>query len=130
MPKVLIIAYWYPPKQTIGALRPAKWVKYLPDFGWDPVVITVSPRTDRYTKYGSLQEGPTAGRIYRTRDLSLNELLHSLSRRELPNHSATPQPTANPVTSTSLPSKLRRFAHRFAYAFYKSVLCFPDEAWP
>jgi hypothetical protein len=28
-----------------------------------------------------------------------------------------------------LPSNLRRFAHRFAYAFYKSVLCFPDEAW-
>ncbi|USK54617.1 glycosyltransferase [Cytobacillus solani] len=39
--KVLIIAYYYPPLSGSGVQRTLKFVKYLRDFGWEPVVITV-----------------------------------------------------------------------------------------
>jgi spore coat polysaccharide biosynthesis predicted glycosyltransferase SpsG len=39
--KVLIIAYYFPPMGMGGVQRVAKFVKYLPRFGWLPVVLTV-----------------------------------------------------------------------------------------
>jgi len=39
--KALVIAYAFPPTGGSGVQRPAKFVKYLPDFGWEPVVWTV-----------------------------------------------------------------------------------------
>ncbi|OGU55819.1 MAG: hypothetical protein A2X64_11280 [Ignavibacteria bacterium GWF2_33_9] len=37
---VLIIAYYFPPMGLSGVQRIAKFVKYLPDFGWNPFVLT------------------------------------------------------------------------------------------
>ncbi len=39
--KVLVIAYYFPPMGMGGVQRVAKFVKYLPGFGWQPVVLTV-----------------------------------------------------------------------------------------
>jgi hypothetical protein len=39
--KVLIITYYWPPSGGSGVQRWLKFVKYLPDFGWDPIVYTV-----------------------------------------------------------------------------------------
>lgn len=49
--KVLLIAYYFPPIGGSGTQRPAKFVKYLPEFGWRPYVIS----TDR--PYGDGAEG-------------------------------------------------------------------------
>jgi glycosyltransferase involved in cell wall biosynthesis len=38
--KVLILAYDFPPYNSIGAQRPASWLKYLPQFGIDVTVVT------------------------------------------------------------------------------------------
>lgn len=40
MREVLIISYFYPPCTLTAAQRPAGWVKYLPQFGYKPIVIT------------------------------------------------------------------------------------------
>ncbi len=40
MKRVLIIAYLFPPCPEIGAQRPYKLAKYLPSFGWEPVILT------------------------------------------------------------------------------------------
>jgi glycosyltransferase involved in cell wall biosynthesis/SAM-dependent methyltransferase len=39
--KVLFIAYIFPPVGGSGVQRSLKFVKYLRDFGWEPVVVTV-----------------------------------------------------------------------------------------
>lgn len=39
--KVLIVAYHFPPSAAVGALRPQKFVKYLPEFCWEPHVLTI-----------------------------------------------------------------------------------------
>jgi len=38
--KVLIITYYWPPSGGAGVQRWLKFSKYLPEFGWDPVVFT------------------------------------------------------------------------------------------
>jgi len=40
---VLIIAYYFPPMGLSGVQRTVKFAKYLPQHGWYPVVLTVSP---------------------------------------------------------------------------------------
>lgn len=37
--KVLIIAYYFPPLGGSGVYRTTKFVKYLPQFGWRPIVV-------------------------------------------------------------------------------------------
>jgi glycosyltransferase involved in cell wall biosynthesis len=44
MANLLVIAYYYPPAGGAGVQRTLKHVKYLPDFGWNPVVLTVNDR--------------------------------------------------------------------------------------
>lgn len=41
--KVLVIAYYFPPMGLSGVQRTAKFVKYLPKYGWKPTVLTVTP---------------------------------------------------------------------------------------
>ncbi len=43
MKKVLVIAYYFPPLGGSGVQRTLKFVKYLPQFGWQPTVLTVGP---------------------------------------------------------------------------------------
>lgn len=40
MKKVLIITYYWPPSGGGGVMRWLKFVKYLPEYGWQPVVFT------------------------------------------------------------------------------------------
>ncbi|MDE0723031.1 MAG: glycosyl transferase family 1, partial [Flavobacteriales bacterium] len=37
---MLIITYYWPPSGGAGVQRWLKFSKYLPEFGWDPVVFT------------------------------------------------------------------------------------------
>lgn len=39
MRRVLLIAYFFPPDGGGGTQRPAKFCKYLPEFGWQPIVV-------------------------------------------------------------------------------------------
>src|ERR1700720_930768 len=38
--RVLLIAFAYPPVQLVGSVRPAALAKYLPQFGWEAMVLT------------------------------------------------------------------------------------------
>lgn len=42
--RVLLVTYHFPPDPEVGALRGEKFMKYLPEFGWGPHVLTVAPR--------------------------------------------------------------------------------------
>jgi hypothetical protein len=42
MKNVLIIAYYFPPSGGPGVQRVLKHIQYLRDFGWNPIVLTVS----------------------------------------------------------------------------------------
>ena len=40
--KVLFFAYYYPPQKTSGAERPRRFTKYLPDFGYEAIVLSAT----------------------------------------------------------------------------------------
>ena len=40
--RLLMIAYWYPPENESGALRPARFCKYLPEYGYEPLVVAAA----------------------------------------------------------------------------------------
>jgi glycosyltransferase involved in cell wall biosynthesis len=43
MQKVLIVTYYWPPGSGAGVQRWLKFSKYLPAFGWEPVILTIDP---------------------------------------------------------------------------------------
>ncbi len=52
---VLVVAYYFPPLGLSGVQRTLKFVKYLPQFGWQPTVLTITP-TGYYAQDQSLLE--------------------------------------------------------------------------
>ena len=42
MRKVLVITYYWPPSGGPGVQRILKFCKYFPEFGWEPIVLTVN----------------------------------------------------------------------------------------
>jgi len=51
MPRALMVAYHYPPcSGTSGVLRTLKFSRYLPDNGWQPIVLTAHPRAYETTR--------------------------------------------------------------------------------
>jgi glycosyltransferase involved in cell wall biosynthesis len=48
MSKVLIITYYWPPSGGAGVQRWLKFAKYLPEFGWEPVILSVDPAYAAY----------------------------------------------------------------------------------
>lgn len=66
--KVLFITYHFPPSGSTGAIRPVKFVKYLQDFGWNSVVLTVKNGFDFNIKPDKtyLKDIPVDAQIIRT----------------------------------------------------------------
>lgn len=66
MPRVLMISYIFPPMGGVGVQRTLKFVKYLPENGWNPQVLTV--KTPRFTLLDEdlLTEIPNSIAITRT----------------------------------------------------------------
>ena len=66
MNKVLMISYYFPPCGGPGSIRTTKFVKYLRDYNWEPVVLTVKG-ADYHAWDASLSNEIPAGiQIYRT----------------------------------------------------------------
>jgi len=70
--KVLFIAYLFPPVAGGGVQRSSKFVKYLPHFGWELIVLTVKEPYDFYTDEELFSED---------RVFSLNEILNLLEEK-------------------------------------------------
>jgi glycosyltransferase involved in cell wall biosynthesis len=68
--RVLMVAFHYAPDCTSsGVLRTLKFSKYLPDYGWDPIILTVKP--EMYSKVDPklLDQVPGSARVIRTRSI-------------------------------------------------------------
>jgi hypothetical protein len=44
--RVLIVSFYFPPTNSIAAVRLGKFAKYLPEFGWEPIVLTADTTKD------------------------------------------------------------------------------------
>ena len=69
MKKVLIITYYWPPGSGAGVQRWLKFSKYLPEYGWEPVILTIDPDYASYpaTDNSLEKDIPEGVKVYRTR---------------------------------------------------------------
>jgi glycosyltransferase involved in cell wall biosynthesis len=65
--RVLVIAFHFPPVQgSSGYLRTLKYVRHLPRFGWEPVVLTVNTRAYASTDPALLKQVPEGVKVHRS----------------------------------------------------------------
>lgn len=82
---LLVIAYYFPPMGLSGVQRTQKFVKYLPQFGWKPTVITVTPTgyfAQDYTLIEELKDKPVE--IIRIGSLDPNRLFRKKGIVKMP----------------------------------------------
>lgn len=68
MPRVLMIAYHFPPVAgSSGMQRTLRFAQHLPEFGWEPLVLTIDPRAYERTSsdlMGDIPEGTVVRRAF------------------------------------------------------------------
>jgi len=104
--KVLIITYYWPPSGGAGVQRWLKFVKYLPEFGIEPIILTVDEKYASYplTDNSLLDEVPASVKVYYTKSWEPFKIYKKLSgKKDIP-HSGF----AN-ETETSFFQKIMRF---------------------
>jgi glycosyltransferase involved in cell wall biosynthesis len=71
--KVLIVAYHFPPRPGVASLRPKGLAKFLPEFGWETVVLTATlpGKTDERFKVVETPYRGDVGDVWKSR-LRLN----------------------------------------------------------
>jgi len=78
--RVLMIAYFFPPVGGSGALRPMKLAKYLPSFGWLPMVLTVKNPDWYYAHdFELLAELPESVKIMRSKMIQSGLIYRALN---------------------------------------------------
>ncbi len=113
--KVLMLAFLFPPTAAAGSARSLRFAKYLPDFGWDPLVVTARPEFTGYGEDHSLAGQIPANTVVERTNVWFPEeaILGGLRRIITGNRSArkslrsASQPGAGPVRPSSSPARLR-----------------------
>jgi glycosyltransferase involved in cell wall biosynthesis len=122
MRKILIVSYHFPPDASVGGMRPAKFAKYLPQFGWEPIILTVKERYHSLTDQSKLKGLGPAPLVYRTRMLPQPGRLYLALKTRL--RKATPGPASTPVAASSS-------THRGVLSSIRRALgsleCLPDD---
>lgn len=72
--KVLIVTYYWPPASGPGVQRVLKIAKYLPEFGWQPIILTPARGEFPALDETLLQEVPPATLVVKTASLEPNVL--------------------------------------------------------
>lgn len=74
--KVLVLAYYYPPMGLSGVQRTLKFTKYMPQFNWEPTVITAGNVAYYAHDFALLKEAEDAGvKIIRTESYDPNSII-------------------------------------------------------
>ncbi|HIA36638.1 MAG TPA: hypothetical protein EYN89_07905 [Flavobacteriales bacterium] len=65
--RVLVITYYWPPAAGPGVQRFLKFCKYLRDFDWEPIVLTVENGSYSSTDNSLEKDIPTGTKVYKTK---------------------------------------------------------------
>lgn len=79
MKRILIISYYWPPTGGSGVQRWVKFVKYLPQFGWKPVVYTPENPEQLAVDESLLKDIPEGTEVIKTRIIEPYGIYHFLT---------------------------------------------------
>ena len=130
MPRLLMVAYFFPPVGGVGVERTLKHVELLPRHGWQPVVVSPANSAYRIVDPSSLARIPAGTEVHRANGLEPGHLrsgIGSMLRRPGPG-GAAPAPRADPGSGpqTGAGSRIRAIANA-AWAATIPRLFFPDD---
>jgi len=114
--KVLIISYYFPPSGGPGVQRVLKFVKYLPLFGWEAIVLTVEDGDFPARDESLLKEIPDGVKVFRTRIFEPYSLYRTLTGKS--------KGTAVDVDNITIGGK-KRLSERLA-EFIRATFFIPD----
>lgn len=80
--RVLVVTYFWPPSGGIGVLRNLKFVKYLRDFGWEPIVYTVENPSYPFLDVNNEKEVPEGIQVLKGRIWEPMSMFKKLSGRK------------------------------------------------
>jgi len=106
MKPVLIITYYWPPSGGSGVQRWLKFAKYLPEFGYNPIILTVNPDQASYPVLDEslIDEIPDSIKVFKTKTFEVFNLYKkSLGKGQYPHSSFVNEP------KPSVSQKLARF---------------------
>jgi len=86
---VLMISHGFPPMGSPGALRAGKFTRYLPKYGWNPIVVTCKIGANASSGLEDLQQQESV-RVVRSRDWK------ELFKKTKTGSRSTPQPASAP----------------------------------
>ena len=66
MKNLLMVCYHFPPDAAVGAIRVAKFAKYLPEFGWTPLVLTAKEKYYPITDQSRISEVIAHDKVFRS----------------------------------------------------------------
>lgn len=111
--RVLFVCRYFPPRWNIGAVRSWGLARYLPQFGWEPVLLLPPLKEGKWPEEIRIVEADWYSFAYRARRLLGFPL--PLSRREL--DALVHREGIKALLSTSTPM----MAHRVGYALKKTL---------
>lgn len=117
MKKLLVVAYYFPPSGGPGVQRVLKHIKYLPEFGWEPYVLTVSNGQFPARDESLLEQIPDDMTVERTHIYEPYDLYRILTGRK--------KGTAIDVNVIKKESQKRSFKENVA-EFIRATFFIPD----
>ncbi|MEO0185127.1 MAG: glycosyltransferase [candidate division WOR-3 bacterium] len=78
--KLLVITYYWPPCGGPGSIRPVKFAKYLPEYGFEPLILTCK-KIAYHSIDQELDKDITGIKIYRTESFDPARILYLLGMR-------------------------------------------------
>lgn len=78
MKKVLIITYYWVPAGGVAVQRFLKFTKYLRDYGWEPIILTVKDGSYAYTDPNLESQVPEGVQVFRTNTFEPFEIYNLL----------------------------------------------------
>jgi glycosyltransferase involved in cell wall biosynthesis len=94
-PAVLIVSYSFPPVQAAGVFRLLRFVQYLPEAGWRPIVVSAAPRPREAQDLSLLERIPAGVSVTRVRMWDVSARLTAAWRRVHPARAESPRGQKN-----------------------------------
>ena len=85
MKKVLFITYYWPPAGGAPINRILKFYQYLPEFGWEPIILTTEGGDFPFEDDSLLKEVRPETKIFRSKGLSLHKIFSKVSPKSKKN---------------------------------------------
>jgi glycosyltransferase involved in cell wall biosynthesis len=123
--KVLMITYVFPPIAYVGTFRSLRFCQYLPENGWEPIVLTIKETKDLQNDFNLIKRLPPDIKIYRTHTIDFQRIYQNfLAHRK---NSGNPGCT-KPVQAPNVKIKVKRKSFfKKIYETIWAIITYPDH---